>query len=222
LFNTWEYQTDNDPFDADEYPADTDGDGTPDQFDDDDDGDSFPDTLEAERGTDPLDANETPLSQYGDNSGIYWVPGEGFSSSYNAEAYEFSVSALMDMMSSEYLIPLLLLPITLLLLLRRQRRFTKMRKDMESAESLDDLEGAEEAIDNLIIKRKVKVVHGVLLRNLFERKRDGMSADDGGQRTLRDARQEQAAEQAAEQSAWAAPETEKWSNDPPVGGDGRY
>ena len=44
------------------FELDTDGDGTPDSKDDDDDGDGVPDTEEIDKGTNPKDKNERPLT----------------------------------------------------------------------------------------------------------------------------------------------------------------
>ncbi|CAI38214.1 cell surface protein [Corynebacterium jeikeium] len=44
------------------FQLDTDGDGTPDTTDEDDDGDGVPDTEEIEKGTNPKDKNERPLT----------------------------------------------------------------------------------------------------------------------------------------------------------------
>jgi len=220
LFNTWEYQTDNDPFDAADYPEDTDGDGTPDQFDDDDDGDEFPDSVEKERGTDPKDPEDNPMNQYGDNSGIFFVPGEGFQSGYDAEGYELSVSALVNMVTSEFILPLLLLPASLLLLLRKRGRFKKMRKHLESVGSVDELDGAEGAIDRLIMKNRVKVVHGILLRNLYERRRDQLG-EGGPKPTLQSRNEEMQSEQSTEWGA-SPQRPDDFGDDSHIGGGGRY
>jgi hypothetical protein len=220
LFNTWEYQTDNDPFDANDYPDDTDGDGTPDKYDDDDDGDDFPDSVEKERGTDPKDPEDNPMNQYGDNSGIFFIPGEGFQSGYDAEGYELSVSALVNLLTSEFLLPLLLLPASLLLLLRKRGRFKKMRKRLKSVDSVDELGGAEEAIDRLIMKNRVKVVHGILLRNLYERRRDQLG-EDGPKPTLQSRNEQMPPERPTE---WNSPpqRPDDLGNDQYMGGGRRY
>ncbi|RZD37515.1 MAG: hypothetical protein CXT71_08025, partial [Methanobacteriota archaeon] len=163
-----------DIYNASSTPDDMDGDGMPDVLDGDTDGDGFPDDLERERGTNPSDAKDTPISQYGENTGIYYVPGDGFQSSYDPQGYELSVSALVFMLTSEFLLPLILLPASLFLVMRKGFRFKKIRRQLRDTTSIAQLEGAEEMIDNLILKNKVKVVHGVLLRNQFERCRENL------------------------------------------------
>jgi len=167
------------PFDiynASSVPDDLDGDGMPDVLDDDTDGDGFPDALEEERGSDTMDANQTPMNMYGEGDlGFYYVPGEGFKSGYHEEGYEISASMAIDMLTSEFLVPLLLLPLSLVLMLRKGRRYKKMRKRLDSCKDADILEEYESDIDQMIMKRKVKVEHGMLLRNQFERIRDELS-----------------------------------------------
>jgi hypothetical protein len=80
------------------------------------------------------------------------------------------------MVTSEYLLPLLMIPITIFALLRKGRRYKKMRKTLENCEDPDILSEYEEGIDLVIMKKKVKVEHGMLLRNLFERKRDAFDS----------------------------------------------
>ncbi len=164
------------PFDiynASSVPNDLDGDGIPDVLDEDSDGDGFPDELENERGSDPMDANQTPMNMYGEGeSGFYYVPGEGFKSGYQEEGYEISASMAIDMVTSEFLFPMLLLPLSLLMMMRKGRRFKKMRKRLGNCNDMDILKEYEGDIDQMILKKKVKVEHGMLLRNQFERIRD--------------------------------------------------
>ena len=152
-----------------------DGDGIPDKMDKDTDRDGFPNELEKERGSDHYDGNLTPFNLYGEqDTGLFYVPGEGFKSKYDPNGVEISVSAVLDMVTSEYLLPLLMIPITIFALLRKGRRYKKMRKTLENCDDLDILSEYEEGIDQVIMKKKVKVEHGMLLRNLFERKRDSL------------------------------------------------
>jgi hypothetical protein len=79
------------------------------------------------------------------------------------------------MVTSEFLIPMLILPLTMFALLAKGRRYKKMKKRLEACKDADILAEFEKEIDTLIMKKKVKVEHGMLLRNLFERIRDKMS-----------------------------------------------
>jgi len=168
-----------DPFNDSSTPPDLDGDFIPDVLDFDKDGDGFPNTLEEERGSSTDDADSTPFNQYGEQStGMYYVPGEGFQSEYTPEGKELSVSMLIDLLTSEYLAAILMVPLTLFALMRKKRRYKKVRRHLEEIDNLDELEGAEAEIDRLILKGQVKVEHGVLLRNLFERQRDALSEDN--------------------------------------------
>jgi hypothetical protein len=165
-----------DPFNYSSTPPDMDGDMIPDVLDFDKDGDGFPNTFEEERGSSSDDADSTPFTQYGEqNTGMYYIPGEGFQSEYTPEGKELSVSMLVDLLTSEYLAAILMVPLTLFALMRKKRRYKKVRRRLEVIDELDDLQGAEAEIDRLILKGKVKVEHGVLLRNLYERRRDALS-----------------------------------------------
>ena len=165
-----------DPFDANSTPPDMDGDSIPDVMDKDTDGDGFPNDMEKERGSDHEDTNKTPFNIYGDqDTGLFYVPGEGFKSQYDPNGMEISVSMILDMITSEFLIPMLILPLTMFALLAKGRRYKKMKKRLEACKDADVLSEYEKDIDDLIMKKKVKVEHGMLLRNLFERIRDKIS-----------------------------------------------
>ena len=162
-----------DPFNSSSTPPDMDLDGIPDKLDKDADGDGFPNELEKERGSDQYDENMTPFTLYGEQeTGLFYVPGEGFKSQYDPNGIEFSVSALIDILTGEFLIPILMIPITIFALLRKGRRYKRMRRTLEGCNDIDILNEYEEGIDNVIMKKKIKVEHGMLLRNLFERKRE--------------------------------------------------
>ena len=162
-----------DPFNSSSTPPDMDLDGIPDKLDKDADGDGFPNELEEERGSDQYDENMTPFTLYGEQeTGLFYVPGEGFKSQYDPNGIELSVSALIDIMTGEFLIPILMIPITIFALLRKGRRYKRMRRTLENCKDSDILSEYEKGIDDVIMKRKIKVEHGMLLRNLYERKRE--------------------------------------------------
>ena len=172
IFNTWEYQMDpiSNPFDANEVPADYDGDGVPDVFDEDDDGDGFPDEVEQQRGSDQFDSESDPLEKYG--GGLFYVPGEGFSSEYSSDGMELSFGAFLNLLSSELLFPLLIAPVTIYFLLSKRRRFKQLKNNIEGAESLEVLEESESLINEFIEKGRLKITHALLLRNILERQQD--------------------------------------------------
>jgi hypothetical protein len=62
-----------------------------------------------------------------------------------------------------------MIPITFMAMMRKRFRYRRFRKRLEQADSMDDLEGAEEALDKMITKRKLKVEQAMLLRNQLER-----------------------------------------------------
>ena len=162
-----------DPFDPESKPPDIDGDFIPDVLDHDRDGDGFPDEFEKERGSDYKDPENTPFNQYGAaETGLFYVPGEGFKSQYDPEGVEISVSWLIDLITSELLVPLAMIPLTVFALMRKRRRYKKMRNRLEDCKDMDMLKEYEDDIDDMVINRKVKVEHGMLLRNMFERMKE--------------------------------------------------
>jgi hypothetical protein len=162
-----------DIFDSSSFPPDIDGDSIPDVLDEDRDGDGFPDDMEKQRGSDYKDGNKTPFNIYGDqDTGLFYVPGEGFQSQYDPEGMEISVSVVIDLITSELLLPIAMIPLTFLALARKRRRYNKLKRKIGDCDDMDVLKEYENDIDQAIIQKKVKVEHGMLLRNMFERMRD--------------------------------------------------
>ncbi|MBT6972053.1 MAG: hypothetical protein HOA04_03000 [Euryarchaeota archaeon] len=171
ISNVFEMNLGFDPMDASDTPADYDGDGKPDQeIDEDDDNDGFPDDVEEQRGSDPFNADSNPLEEYG--GGTFYVPGEGFSSQYNPDGIEISVGAFLNLLSSEFLAPLLIAPITVYLIMSKRRRYKRIKEDIEEAHDLVQLEEYEADIDELIGRNRLKITHALLLRNILERQQD--------------------------------------------------
>ena len=87
---------------------------------------------------------------------------------------------------------------TLVAIRRKKRRYKKIRAKLTDLDNPKALENVEEMIDKLILNHKVSIEHGVLLRNLYERKKDellevksnnlgssfGSSSMGGGRRDL--------------------------------------
>jgi len=158
------------PFDALDKPADNDGDGIPDIFDDDDDNDGFPDDVEEQRGSDSFDSNSDPLEEYG--GGTFYVPGDGFSSQYDPDGIEISFGSFLNLLSSEFLLPLLIAPISIYLMLSKKRRYKRIKIEIEGAQDLIRLEKSETEIDELIGRNRLKIIDALLLRNILERQQD--------------------------------------------------
>ena len=193
-----------DPFNYFSKPPDLDGDNIPDTLDFDIDNDGFPNEFEEERGSDQLDANSTPFNVYGDqNTGFFYIPGEGISSQYDPDGYEISLSILVRAMTTEFLIPIVMAVVTVFAIRRKKRRYKRVRSRLADLDEPKELDGAEAMIDNMILKHKVTIEHGVLLRNLFERRREELldnsdienstrigSSNGGGRRDLASKRPE--------------------------------
>lgn len=158
-----------DPMDPNSYPIDTDYDTIPDAVDDDDDNDYWPDTVELDRGSNHLDAEQTPLNQYfGITTGFFYYGGFETDSKYDAEALEISFSGLMEVVTEELVIPFLLIPIYFYIFFSRRRRFEHLKVEIEEANTKEGLFELEVKVNGLIKGRKIKTLHGLILRNTIE------------------------------------------------------
>ena len=163
-----------DPYDADSTPLDTDRDTLPDVLDDDNDNDGWPDDVELDRGSGVYDAESTPFNMYmGMNTGFFYrggLTGNSFSSEYDPESFEISLSALSEIVFEELVIPLLLVPIYFAIFFARRGEYKKCLKTIENAGSYVELIEIESTINAMVKERKIKVYHGLVLRNALEEK----------------------------------------------------
>ena len=172
ISNSLEIQIAFDPWDGENVPDDNDNDGIPDMIDLDDDNDGFPDEIEEERGSDPFDASEDPFNLYGSGMGFYYSPNDGFSYGYSEDGFEFSLSMLITIVSSELIVPLLLLPPTIIFARRKKIRYNMMESKLESAETLEEVDECEVEIDQMLHNQKIKIEKGIILSNIATRKRE--------------------------------------------------
>ena len=164
-----------DPMDASSVPEDSDFDTLPDAIDDDDDNDGWPDYIEQDRGSDPMDFDNTPFNQYfGINSGFFYLGGFSTSSEYDAEALEISLSGVIEIVTEELVIPLLLIPIYLYFFVSRRKRFEAFRLEIKNSESEAELLTLEKKVNEQIEKRKIKTLHGLILRNTIEERENSI------------------------------------------------
>ena len=163
-----------DPYNADSTPVDSDQDTIPDVLDDDNDNDGWPDDVEFDRGSDPFNADQTPFSLYlGINSGIFYVGGLGpgsFSFDYNADYLEISLSGLSEVVFEELVIPLLLIPVYFAVFISRRREYFRCLEKIEGADDKMELVSLERVVNRLVKERKIRVYHGLVLRNAIEEK----------------------------------------------------
>ena len=136
---------------------------------DDDDNDFWPDTVELDRGSDPLDAEDTPFNKYfGISTGFFYYGGLETDSKYDAEALELSLSGLMEVVTEELVIPFLLIPIYFYVFFSRRQRFERLRAEIAEAETSNVLIEIEVRVNELIEGRKIKTLHGLIMRNNIE------------------------------------------------------
>ena len=163
-----------DPYNAESTPLDSDKDTLPDVLDDDNDNDGWPDDVELDRGSDIYDAASTPFNMYmGMNTGFFYRGGinsESFTSDYDPESFEISLSALSEIVFEELVIPLLLVPIYFAIFFARRGEFKNCLKKIEESSTVSELAELEKVINEMVKERKVKVYHGLVLRNALEEK----------------------------------------------------
>ena len=100
-----------------------------------------------------------------------------------------SVSWAWNLVSSEFLVPIILLPLSVLLLMGKRRTFKKFKKRMNKIDEIEELEDIEVEIDSLIEKGSIKVEHAMLLRNQFERRREKLSGKSHMDRLFKNSRE---------------------------------
>ena len=170
-----------DPYNAASTPLDSDKDTLPDVLDDDNDNDGWPDDVELDRGSDAFDSESTPFNMYmGMNTGFFYrggLTGNSFSSEYDPESFEISLSALSEIVFEELVIPLLLVPIYFAIFFARRGEYKKCLKTIESASSKIELIEIESVINEMVKERKIKVYHGLVLRNALEQKESEFSLE---------------------------------------------
>ena len=161
-----------DPYNAASTPLDSDKDTIPDVLDDDNDNDGWPDDVELDRGSDIYDKDETPFNLYFDsNTGFFYsggLSGDSFSSEYDAESIEISLSALSEIVFEELVIPLLLVPIYFAIFFARRGEYKKCLAEIEGAKSLKELIELESKVNLMVKEKRIKVYHGLVLRNALE------------------------------------------------------
>ena len=157
------------PYDPNSVPPDSDYDMIPDAVDNDDDNDGWPDLIEQDRGTDPLDTKRTPFNKYfGIETGFFYLGGFDTTNDYEAEAIEISVSGILEVVTEELIIPLLLVPIYFYIFYSRRRYFKQLSLEISLCKNQKELNKVERKINQAIENRKIKTLHGLILRNKIE------------------------------------------------------
>jgi len=167
------------PLDPNSCPDDSDFDLIPDAVDDDDDNDGWPDLVELDRGTDPLDFKNTPFNNYfGMETGFFYLGGFEFTNEYEPEAIEISLSGFLEVVTEELIIPLLLVPIYLFTFFLRRQRFIQLCNEIVLCENAPSLNKLEKRINQSIEGRKIKTFHGLILRNRLEEKENDLRTEE--------------------------------------------
>ena len=68
-----------------------------------------------------------PIMRPGCETGLYYIPGDGFSSQYDPDGYEISLSILVRAMTTEFLIPIVMAIVTVFAIRRKKRRYKRVR-----------------------------------------------------------------------------------------------
>jgi len=171
-----------DPFNAESTPPDTDADTIPDVLDHDNDNDGWPDDVELDRGSDRYDPDQTPFNMYfGVNTGFFYAGGLGpgsFSTDFHEDEMEFSMSGVSEIVFEELVIPFLLIPVYLGVFFARRQEYKRCLTTIEKAGSLPELHQVEKVVNDLVKARKLRVYHGLVLRNAIE-EREGEFGGEG-------------------------------------------
>ncbi|MBL6886736.1 MAG: hypothetical protein ISR24_04925 [Candidatus Poseidonia sp.] len=172
-----------DPFNPNSTPLDTDEDTIPDVLDKDNDNDGWPDVIEIDRGSDRFNDDENPFNMYlGLNTGIFYTGGissTSFSMDYDPDHTEISISFVSEIVFEELVIPLLLVPIYFALYFSRRSEYRRCLQSVESATTLAEMNELETIVNTLVKDRKIRVYHGLVLRNAIEAMENKLRANSG-------------------------------------------
>ena len=150
-----------DPYNAASTPLDSDKDTLPDVLDDDNDNDGWPDDVELDRGSDAYDASSTPFNMYMNmDTGFFYrggLSGNSFSSEYDPESFEISLSALSEIVFEELVIPFLLVPIYFAIFFARRGEYKKCLKTIEDARTASELVEIEVTINTMVKEKKINL-----------------------------------------------------------------
>ena len=179
-----------DIFNPESVPDDSDFDTIPDPIDPDDDNDGWSDLIEIERWSDPYDEFETPFSMYGGTTtGFYYIPGKGITVEATDEGFEISLSWLIGAVSSELIIPIGLIPIYLGLWGYRRKKFKEIDNQINSSMLFSELAELEKMANQMVRERRIRVVHGLILRNSIEEREVALGGE--GRKGFSDASSEE-------------------------------
>jgi hypothetical protein len=107
---------------------------------------------------------------------LYSLAGISFSHDYQERSLELSLSVVLEVVTEELVIPFLLIPVYIGLYLSRRRTFLHYDGLISSVKAEDELQRYEHEVNELIRTRRVRVHHGLVLRNAIEA-REGVLRD---------------------------------------------
>lgn len=102
------------------------------------------------------------------NTGFFYLGGFSFTTEYQVDQPEFSVSGVSEIVFEELVIPLLLIPVYLSLYWSRARNYKYILNKIEKCSDLEILAELETEVNKEVKKRNIKVYHGLVLRNAIE------------------------------------------------------
>ena len=105
---------------------------------------------------------------FGKDTGFFYAGGFTTHDEYHPDEMEISISQLSEIVFEEMVIPLLLIPIYLLLHYARRNKFLQLESIIEREVSGDALAELELEVNELVRQRRIKVYHGLVLRNSIE------------------------------------------------------
>lgn len=88
-------------------------------------------------------------------------------------------------MCRSIIIPLLLIPIYLYFFVSRPKRFEALRLEIKDSESEDELFVLEKEVIRRIEYKKIKTLHGLILRNTIEERESSIRETSSSNKKLR-------------------------------------
>ena len=109
------------------------------------------------------------------NTGFFYLGGFTTTNEFTTEGTEISLSIFIEIATGEMVIPILLIPLYLALFGKRRKHYNRLLAEIDSVTSLSELERLEVEVIQFVKDKKIRVYHGLILRNSIEQKETELS-----------------------------------------------
>ena len=134
--------------------------------------------IEVDRGSDEFDPQSTPFTLYfGSSTGFFYEGGFSITDEYTTEGTEVSISGLIEIITEELIIPILLIPLYFALFAKRKKHFKSFIREIDAVESFTELRNIETRANQYMEDKKFKLYHALILRNRIEQKESEMGGE---------------------------------------------